>query len=212
MKDIPVFATDNGVASLALQQIPYTQKAYIRIQSSENPDIFLEECVKFCIMLGAQHVYAAGHPVCENYPLHTAVFHMRCQTSNLPDSDASVFPVTDKTVERWRELYNEKACKIPAALWMDRIDAQNMLSAGDGYYIHSNGKLLGIGRAQGDTIQWISSVEPGAGSIVLCALAHAVCGDTVTLEVASANKKAIAFYDLLGFVRTAESVRWYQVK
>ena len=35
-------------------------------------------------------------------------------------------------------------------------------------------------------------------------------GETMTLEVASTNEKAIALYERLGFVKTKELRRWYE--
>ena len=43
MRDMPFFTTLSGVASLTLSQIPYTGKAYIRIQDSTEPEQFLRE-------------------------------------------------------------------------------------------------------------------------------------------------------------------------
>ena len=48
MRDIPVFTTQYGVASLVLREIPYRQEAYISIQSSLQPEQLLEECIGFC--------------------------------------------------------------------------------------------------------------------------------------------------------------------
>jgi len=36
-------------------------------------------------------------------------------------------------------------------------------------------------------------------------------GQTMELEVASTNERAIRLYERLGFVKTAELSRWYQV-
>ena len=55
MKDFPCFATDDGVASLILKEIPYRQEAYIRFQDVQPGRFapFLEECVSFCEALAA---------------------------------------------------------------------------------------------------------------------------------------------------------------
>ena len=47
MKDIPVFTTEYGVASLFLREIPYRSRAHIKIQSSQEPEKLLEECISF---------------------------------------------------------------------------------------------------------------------------------------------------------------------
>ena len=44
MRNIPVFTTEFGVASLILKEIPYTGIAYVRLQSSLFPEKLLEEC------------------------------------------------------------------------------------------------------------------------------------------------------------------------
>lgn len=209
MRDIPVFTTENGVASLVFSQIPYSKKAYIRIQDTVMGEEFLNECISFCLSAGAESVYATGHPVCENYPEYTAVFEMRAERSSIMDSDAAVFPVTEQTSEQWREIYNKKVCCVPAGSWMTLQQAKKMT---DGYFVHRNGQLLGIGKASDDKIHWVASCESGAGKDVVCALCHTLTGDTVTLEVASANKKAIRLYEKLGFIPTKEILKWYQVK
>ena len=50
MKDIPVFTTDNGVASLALQGVPIWKSAYIKILSSAEPFALLEEHSRVLIL------------------------------------------------------------------------------------------------------------------------------------------------------------------
>lgn len=212
MRDIPVFTTELGVASLTLNQIPYTQKAYIRIQDSRDGDDFLKECISFCVAAGADYVYATGHRACERYPEETKILKMQADLSCVGDTDTALFPVTEETLEKWRGIYNEKVKIVPNGAFMTMQDAKEMLQAGDGYFIHKNGLLLGIGKASGDQIHWVASVQPGAGSDVVRALCHAVTTDTVCLEVASENHKALALYQDLGFLVTAVISVWYRVK
>ena len=61
MKDIPLFTTEFGIASLTLNEIPYSRKAYFRIQDSAQPEQFVEECRDFCRAVGAEEIYATGH-------------------------------------------------------------------------------------------------------------------------------------------------------
>ena len=60
MKDIPMFTTPYGVASLSLREVPYQKAAYICILSADQPEMLLEECVSFCRACGAEKVYAKG--------------------------------------------------------------------------------------------------------------------------------------------------------
>lgn len=211
MRDFPMFTTEYGVASLVLREIPYRQEAYVTILDSREPKKLLHECVSFCRVCGAERIFATGHASLEAYPLHTALWQMRCGTDVLPDTDAALFPVLETTLETWREIYNQKVTKVPTGAWMTEKSAKEMLTGGGGYFVHRGGKLLGIGLISDDVIQWVASVQPRAGKDVVCALNHAIAADTVSLTVASANEKAVALYENLGFVKVAEQKKWYLV-
>ncbi len=211
MKDIPFFTTENGAASLVLREIPYTARAYITLRSSMEPEILLEECVAFCRMCGAEEVYASGDECLGQYPLYAQIVEMRCRTADLPEVDAALFPVQEHTVAQWRDIYNEKMKKVPNAAFMDAAEMKRMLISGDGYFVHRNGMLLGIGRASAGRIDALAAAQKGAGEAVLCALAHGLCGETVTMEVAAENVPAMKLYSRLGFIATREISRWYKV-
>ncbi len=211
MRDFPMFSTQNGVASLTLNQIPYTAKAYIKLQDTAEPMLLLEECVDFCKLVGAQRIFASGHVLLERYPLHTSIIRMSRTLEGMPDSDAALFPVTEKTLEQWRQLYNEKMKAIPNAVYFSQRDAENLLKAGNAYFVHKEHLLLGIGIAGGDTVDAVVAAQPGMGKEVLCALCHALSGDTVHLEVAHNNARAVGLYEKLGFLKTAEIARWYEI-
>ncbi|MBR4290007.1 MAG: hypothetical protein IKT52_05130 [Oscillospiraceae bacterium] len=211
MKDFPMFTTDFGVASLVLKEIPYQGCAYIMIRSALQPEELLQECVSFCRMCGAERIYATGHEILQTKPYFATMVEMRCAVTSLPDTDAALFPVQERTLREWLEIYNKKIIHIPNGAWMTEADGKKMLERGDGYFVHRNGQLLGIGMAAADTIDWVASVHPGAGRDVVLALAHAVTADVVSLTVASENQKARKLYESLGFLKTREISRWYQV-
>ena len=211
MRDIPMFTTEYGVASLVLREIPYRQEAYIRLRDTAHPEEFLAECVQFCHMAGAEKIYATGHAWLEIYPLHTAVWRMQRSMDGLLDTDAMTFPVTEQTLQRWRKLYNDAMANVPNASYMDEKDANEMLSRGDGYFVHRDGQLLGIGMAAVDTVKAVVACQAGCGQDVLLALTHALSGEQVVLEVASENICAVRLYERMGFIKTAEVSRWYNV-
>ena len=211
MKDIPFFTTDQGVASLTLSQIPYTHKAYIRIQDSASAEAFLKECIGFCKSAGAKQVYVTGHEVCEKYPEYTKLILMQADRRVIGETNAALFPVTNITLDRWVEIYNQKVINVPNGAWMTATAAKELLQKADGYFIHRNGELLGIGKASGAEISWLASVQPSAGADVLRALCHALSEDTVTLVVASENRKAMDLYKRTGFVCTQIVSTWFQV-
>lgn len=211
MKDIPVFDTEHGVASLFLREIPYRARARIKIRSSLEPEKLLEECIDFCRMCGAEWCDASGHEYLENFPLITALVRMQRDRLTLPETDACLFPVTEDTVGEWIRIYNERMADIPNCAWMDSADGREMLREGDGYFVHKDGVLLGIGRASGDTIDTVASVVPGMGETVVLALSSLLTSDVVKLQVADANPRAVRLYERMGFLKVKELSRWYRV-
>ncbi len=211
MKDIPVFTTALGIASLTLSQIPYTKRAYIRIQASNEPDAFIRECGDFCRAVGAEEIFATGLDEGAQYPLYTAILRMQGEITAIGETEACLFPVTEKTLEAWRSIYNQKVIRVPNGAWMTIEKGEELLSEGSGYFVHRDGELIGIGKASGSEISWVASVVPGGGKTVVQALCHALTGTCIGLEVASANEKAVRLYEKLGFVMTKEISRWYKI-
>lgn len=211
MKDIPVFATEYGIASLVLKEIPYQSAAYVTVRDSLEPERLLEECIGFCRACGADRIYATGHSELESRPLYTVMWQMQCSLEALPDTDAALWPVQENTLKQWQQIYNDKVRNLPNGAWMTDADARKMIEKGDGYFIHRGETLLGIGRASGDTIDWVASLQPGAGRDVLLALSHAITEETVLLTVASVNIKAVKLYENLGFLKNKELSRWFQI-
>lgn len=211
MKDIPVFDTEYGVASLILKEIPYRGRAYIKIQSALDPEKLLAECVGFCRACGAERIEAAGDPILEKYPLITEMWLMTCGRETLGETDACLFPMTQQTVERWLELYNQRMADVPNAAYLDSKDGQEFLENGDCYFVHRDGKLLGIGKAAEDYIDIVIAAEPGMGQTVVKVLSSVLTEDMVRVAVAGANERAVRLYERMGFVKTKEISRWYRV-
>ena len=211
MKNIPVFTTENGVASLILQEIPYRQEAYVHIRSTAAPEAFFRECVDFCKMAGAEKVYLTGHPLLEtSYSFHTSVLRLR---RALPENRESgcLFPVQRETLEKFREIYNRRMAKVDNAATLTLSGAEDLLKRGDGYFVHDGKTLLGIGIASGGSIDCVIAEQRGAGQQVMEALFHTLSEDSVELEVASTNAPAMALYERMGFVCVEEISRWYGI-
>ena len=212
MKNLPVFTTEYGVASLILKEIPYQETAYIILQDTLEPLLLAKECADFCRACGAERIYARGNDALEKYPLFTAMWEMTCLRESIPDTDAALWPVQEQTLTQWQEIYNQKVKTVPNGAWMTDADAKDILSKGDGYFVHRGDTLLGIGKASTDRIDWVASVKPGAGADVVKALIHATTENRVSLTVASVNRKAVTLYERLGFLKTAEIARWYTIR
>lgn len=210
MRDIPLFTTEYGVSSLVLKEIPYKGQAYIHIRDVQEEGFsdHLKECVSFCRMAGAEEVFAAGHDSLERYPLYTAVWEMRGNSSL--DATEALFPVTEATVSQWRKIYNERMRSVDNSGTLEARDEQRILNSGT-YFVHREGTLLGIGWMEDNKLLAIAAVEPGAGETVARSLFSLATEECILLEVASTNHRAIRLYEKLGFVKTREISRWYRV-
>lgn len=211
MKDIPLFTTEYGTASLVLREIPYRKRAHIKLLASREPEKLLKECVSFCVACGAEWIDASGDDCLACYPLITALVRMTRDRETMPETDACLFPVTEQTVGKWLEIYNDRMADVPNAAYMDAADGNNLLKTGDGYFVHRNGVLLGIGKAKDDYIDTVISVVPGMGETVVLALAGSLIGPAVSLTVAQANTRAVRLYSRMGFIPVKELSRWYRV-
>ncbi len=212
MRDFPMFTTENGIASLVLREVSYTQRAYIRLLDSQAPELLLQECRDFCRAVGAEAIYAAGHPCLEKYPLYAVMVQMQAQRSTLPQTQAVPVAVTADTLSQWKALYNQKMAAVPNAAYMDDAAAAQMLGEGSGYFVHQDGAVIGICKGSGDTVEAIASIVRGAGQDVLAALCKVLQGEQVHLLVARSNTLAVKLYERLGFTDAGEISRWYEIQ
>ena len=212
MKDIPIFTTDFGVATLILKEIPYKKVAFVRIQDVQpgGLEAHLAECVSFCRAAGAERVLASGHPELERYPTDSVIWEMSlvCEPQDPP---AMLWPVTEKTVSRWRELYNKAMAEQDHHATLTSFDEKKIISSGGAYFVHQAGDLLGLGWVEEDKLLALVSVKPGMGETVARTLFTVMGTDRITLEVVAENKRAVALYRRMGFVTTREVRRWYKI-
>ena len=212
MRDIPMFPTDYGAAGLVLNQIPYTGNAYVHVHSALDLKLLLEECAGFCIAAGAERVYDCGDCDFFGFEADVAILKMQQQLEELADTDTCLMPITEATLGEWLKIHNAAMSGVDHAAYLSSLDGKRLLADGGGYFVHRDSSLLGIGVANGDTIATLASVQKGAGRDVVLALCHALSGDTVHLEVAQTNHRAIALYRRLGFIEIGIKCQWYRIK
>lgn len=205
MKNIPFFTTDYGVASLILKEIPYKQLAFVIVRDVQPDGLadLLAECVGFCRAAGAERVLAAGHPGLAEYPVAVVIEKMSLAYEPR-EPQAMLWPVTEDTVARWRELYNRKMSGYDQHATMTAWDEKEILTSGGAYFVHRNGELLGLGWVEGSELLALVSLRPGMGQTVAETLFSAMNTDRITLEVVSDNVKAIALYRKMGFVTVGQ--------
>ena len=213
MRDFPLFPTEYGIASLVLKEIPYRQEAYITVLEAQSGALeeLLKECASFCRMAGAEKIYAKGHEALEKFPLHCAVWKMQGTAWVDRQKLENLFPVTEQTVGRWRQIYNDRMRSVDNAGTLERREESRILESGGAYFVHHNGELLGIGWMEDTKLLAVASAKPGAGESVMHTLMSLVEGAQMTLEVASTNRRAISLYEKLGFLVTGQLSGWYRV-
>jgi len=213
LRDFPIFTTEFGVSSLVLREIPYKKTAYIRIRDVQAGMLaaHMKECVSFCRMAGAEAIFAAGDGL-QDYPEHCCILQMQ-GTARVDQAQlACLFPVTEETVARWRGLYNTAMAGVDHAETLEARDESRILQKPGAYFVHDKGSLLGIGWLEDAQLLAVAATEKGAGQRVLHTLMSLLEGQTMVLEVASTNEKAIRLYEKLGFVKTGELTRWHRVR
>lgn len=212
MKDFPMFTTECGVASLILKEVPYRAVAFVHIRDVQPGQLgeHLKECVSFCRMVGAERILAKGHEDLAAYPLHSIVYKMSMPLEER-EPEACLWPVTEETVTHWREIYNKGMRPFDNHATMTSQEEKNIVKSGGAYFVHREGKLLGIGWMEGSELLAIVSCVPGMGETVARTLFTTVNADRITLEVVSNNERAIRLYERMGFVKTGEVSRWYTV-
>ena len=212
MKDFPMFTTDYGVASLILKEVPYRGVAFVHIRDVQEDGFaeHLKECVSFCRMVGAERILANGHDALEQYPLHSIVYTMSMPLEPR-EPEACLWPVTEETVAQWREIYNKGMRPFENHATMTAHDEKKILASGGAYFVHRDGKLLGIGWMEGKELLALVSCVPGMGETVARTLFTTVSDDRITLTVVNTNRRAIRLYEKMGFIITGELSRWYRV-
>lgn len=212
MKNIPMFTTEKGVASLILREVPCWAVAYVRLQSVQpgQERAFARECAQFCRAAGAERVYATGAGL-EEFPLHCTVLSMAGQVRTDPTLRREFVPVTELTAGQWRSIYNRRMAAVDNAASLGQADEARLCSSGVAGFVWEDEQLLGIGWLAQGCLMALASAQPGAGERVAHTLLAQAEGQRVELEVASTNTRAIRLYERLGFQTIGELSRWYDL-
>ena len=209
MKNLPVFITENGVASIELKQVPAWKTAYITIQNSPQANALLDECAGFCKSAGAENVYACGHSILESYPVYTQVWEMTGRAFCNPCHNVSLKSVGNEDEELFRGIYNRKMSGVPVAKYLEPRDISRYRECG--YFVYEGSQLIGICILEGNKICAIASLVKGGGEKVISAISSRLNGKNFVVEVASANEKAVNLYTRLGLEKSKVLNTWYKI-
>ena len=202
MKDIPIFTSTEGIASLILREIPQRREAYVLIRGIfSDIDRMMSECERFCRAAGAERVYFSGEGDFSAYPVHARLIWRSIRRAALPASGATLVPVTMETAGDWLAHYQARFAAVPLA--------RSCVDTADAWFIRDGGRTIGIGQLCGDELRTVAALAPGRGADCVAALASLSSAERLRLLCAMENAPAMALYDRLGFDRGEMKEIWY---
>lgn len=217
MKDIPIFTTQTGTASLILREIPYQQTAYVLVRTLFHNDAsdLLSECGAFCVQAGAERVLAAwpDHPL--NLPVDHEMVELSRPKAGLPRPDPAVplTPLTRDNAPTYQTIYNRLFHRISGAASCRSEDINRLLTTGTAFLALQDGIPAGIGEIEGSDLRAVGVLPEyrGLGRHLTLTLLHRLPGPELCLSAASTNERAMRLYNSLGFRPRRTLVRWYLV-
>lgn len=221
MNNIPVFTAAGGTATLILKEIPYRKTAHVfaRTWTEDGLRPLLGEAAAFCRMAGAQQVFGcapeADGQMTQAYEKAWDMVELTLPLDKLPQVPEAVVlePVTEGTLEQYRALYNRCFAALPNAATYTARDMAQVAAEEQCFLAMRDGEAVGVGQLHQNELRAIA-VAPehrGLGLPVAVALLRRLPGPEATLLVSTANTRALALYDRLGFRRTAVKSSWYRL-
>lgn len=216
MKDIPIFTTPAGTATLILREIPYKKTAYVLVRSVLPGGMreTLAACGGFCRQAGAEQVFAsAGEPL-DLPPAYDMLELSRPRAGlPMPDPPVPLVPVGRDNVSDYQAAYNRLFTALPGAATCHGAEFSRLLTPGIAYLAMPDGRLAGIGEIDGCELRTVGVLPEyrGLGRRLTLTLLHRLSGPDLFLRVSSANERALRLYEGLGFERRGVLTRWYRL-
>ena len=217
MKNIPMFTSSYGVATLILREIGWSGHAYVLVRSVWNGRTaqLLEECRGFCRAVGAEEIYASWDT--NELPAEHAydMISMIRPKADLPEpaQPVDLEQVTPETAEEYLRIYNRCFRDVPGAASYDRKSLEPLYGEDLAWLARVDGQFAGVAEISKEGLEGIAVLPEfrGLGRELALSVLPMVPSPTLRLKVASTNHRAMALYDHLGFVREKLERRWYQL-
>ena len=217
MKNIPMFTSAYGMATLILREIGWSGHAYVLIRSvwEGKAAELLEECRGFCRAVGAEEIYASWDT--EELPADHAydMIEMTCEKAALPAprKPVELEQVTPETAEDYLRIYNACFRTVPSAASYDRKSLEPLYGEDLAWLAKVDGQYAAVAEISKEGLEGIAVLPEyrGLGFDLAAAVLQMVPSKTVKLKVASTNTRARELYDRLGFADGPVVRRWYRV-
>ncbi len=217
MKNIPVFTSSYGIATLILREIPWNGTAYVLIRSVWNDQkaALLEECKSFCRAVGTERIYASWE--LEELPAEPA-WEMRIMTrpkAGLPEPEQplTLEPLTKENSGDYLRIYNACFREVPCAASYDRTSLEPLYGEDLAWLAKVEGVYAGVAEISKAGLEGIAVLPEyrGLGYELALAVLPMVPSTELRLKVASTNRRAISLYERLGFVCAETEKRWWRL-
>ena len=217
MKNIPMFTSSYGLATLILKEIAWNGRAYVLVRSIWNDQTaaLLDECRSFCRAVGAEEIYASWDA--EELPAEHAwdMIDMACPKSALPAPRQTVEleQAAPETAEDYLRIYNQCFRDVPAAASYDRKSLEPLYGEELIWLAKVRGQYAAVAEISKEGLEGIAVLPEfrGLGYDLAAAVLRMVPSTEVRLKVASTNVRARRLYDRLGFAEVGISRRWYRL-
>ena len=166
-------------------------------------------------MAGAESVYVTGQEDLSNLPFVHAMERWTCRRADLPPlaEPVELTPLDDGNRETFRTIYNRLFAQIPNAATCTPQEVERIQREERAALAVVDGQAAGLAQWTDGRLEAIG-VEPefrGLGYRLALTVLHRMTTETVELQVSSANQRALALYQRLGFTRSETLSRWYDL-
>lgn len=217
MKNIPMFTSSYGVATLILREIGWSGCAYVLVRSVWNDQTaeLLEECRGFCRAVGAERIYAAWEthalPAQHAYDM----IAMTCPKAALPEprKPVELEQVTPETAADYLKIYNQCFHQVPGAASYDKKSLEPLYGEYLAWLARADGQYAAVAEISKEGLEGIAVLPEyrGLGYDLAAAVLRMVPNTSVKLKVASTNVRARRLYERLGFTEAGIVTRWYRL-
>lgn len=217
MKNIPLFTSSYGLATLILREISWSGRAYVLVREIWNDAgaALLDECRSFCRAAGAAEVFAAWAEGNQALPAVHAynMLEMSCAKAALPVGSLPLEPLCPENAEAYLEIYQQCFRDVPSAASYDHKSLEPLYDEDLAWLVPVEGGYGAIAEISRAGLEGIAVLPEhrGLGYPLAATVLQMVPNSTVHLKVASTNHRALMLYRRLGFTESGLARPWYQL-